>query len=99
MPVPRILRGATNKAVTVGSSSTEILAFNDQRGYATIINDSNEDVYLALEEAAVMNSGARLAANGGTYEIGGGGDNYFGSVYGICTSGSKVVVVTEINSI
>lgn len=96
---PRILQGATNKSVTIGTGSTEILSFNDQRGYATIINDSDEDIYLSLEDAAVIRKGILLATPGGTYEIGGGGDNFFGAVYGICASGSKDVVVTEINSL
>lgn len=95
---PRILEPSQNKAVVVGSATTKILNFNVQRGYATIVNDSDEDIYLALGADAVLNSGVRLGKNGGSFEIGGGGDNYFGEVSAICASGGKRLVVMELNT-
>lgn len=95
---PRILETAQNKSVIVGTGSTKVLLFNVQRGYATIVNDSDEDIYLAFGADAALNSGVRLNAMGGAIEIGGGGDNYFGEVSAICTTGGKRVVVMELNT-
>lgn len=98
MAAPRILQTSQNKSVIIGTGSTKVLLFNEERGYATIVNDSDEDIYLALGADAVLNSGVRLNAYGGSLEIGGGGDNYFGEVSAICTTGGKRVVVMELNT-
>ena len=89
-----IFQNATNTKVTVGSTSTLILAANSARGFATIVNDSDETIYLGFGEAAVLNEGLRIASSGGGYEI--NSTNLFiGPIYGISTSGSKVVSVME----
>jgi len=95
---PRILEPSQNKAVVVGSATTKILNFNVQRGYATIVNDSDEVVYLGIGADAVLNSGVRLNPYGGAIEIGGGGDNYFGEISAICASGGKNLVIVELNT-
>lgn len=95
---PRILDAGTNKAISVGSGSTKILNKNTRRGYVTIVNDSDSVIYLAFGEDAVMNSGTRLNPLGGSYEIGGGGDNYFDEVSAICAGGGKTLVVAEFNT-
>jgi len=80
--------------VTIGNTTTEILAYNANRVYAAIVNDSDQDIYLAFGEAAVMNKGIRINANGGSYEI--LIENlWLGTVNGICSSGSKNVCVVE----
>lgn len=83
-------------SVSVGSSTTEIFAANDDRQSATIVNDSDEEVYLGLGVAAVMNKGIRLNAAGGSYEIN-LSNPWVGTVNGICASGSKVVTITEVS--
>jgi len=82
-------------AVSVGATSTAILAANADRKYACIVNISDEWVYLGLGEAAVADQGIPLAPNGmGKYEI--TPDNRFvGAVNGICASGSKTVTKVE----
>jgi hypothetical protein len=85
----------SNAGVSVGASSTAILAANADRVYAVIVNDSDEAVYLALGEAAVMNAGVRLNANGlGTFELN-ATNPFVGVINGICASGSKNVTVVE----
>lgn len=59
----------TNIGVDVGTVSTLILAANANRRYAAIINDSDTPIYLAINAAAALNSGIRLNAGGGAYEI------------------------------
>ena len=78
--------------VTVGSTSTNVLAANASRKKAIIVNDSNETIYLKYGTGATANSGIRLNANGGSLEE----DVYTGIITGICASGGKVVTVTEI---
>lgn len=81
-------------AVSVGAASTAVLAANADRLAATLVNDSDEVIYLALGEAAVLNQGIRLNANGGSFTIN-ATNRWCGSVNAICTSGSKVLVYTE----
>ena len=57
----------------------------------TIVNDSDEVIYLSIEDAAVMNSGIRLNPNGGSFSDEFGTDK----VFGICASGSKNVTVCQ----
>ncbi len=80
---------------TVGSSTTAILVANASRTHAIVVNDSDEVIYLGLGVAAVLNRGIRLNAAGGWYEI--TLTNLFkGAINAICTSGSKVATVTEL---
>lgn len=83
-------------APTIGNTTTAALAANASRIYALLINDSDEAIYLKLGAAAVLNAGIRLNANGGSYEMSEKlGNLYVGAINGICTSGSKKLLVTE----
>ena len=81
----------TNSSVTVGTGSTEICDAAATRLSYTIVNDSDEVIYLSIEDAAVMNSGIRLNPNGGSFS-----DVFaYDKVFGICASGSKNVTVCQ----
>lgn len=56
-------------SVSVGASSTVVLASNAVRKGAVITNDSDTVIYLGIGSAAVLNSGIRLNSGGGVYEI------------------------------
>lgn len=84
----------TPTKVSVGSSSTTVLASNSHRLFAVFVNDSDETIYLSLSGTAVMNEGIRLNANGGAFEIN-ITNLYTGIVKAICASGSKNLTVTE----
>ena len=86
-----------NIAVNVTTASTEVLAANAGRAYALLINDSDTVVYLAIGEAAVANSGIRLTATGGSFEMSRAFNNLSGvAVYGIHGgSGNKVICGIE----
>lgn len=81
-------------SVTVGATSTSVLAENLSRKYLCLCNDSNETIYLSLGAAAQMNKGIRLNANGGVVEWF-GPNVHLVSIYGICASGSKVLTIME----
>jgi len=85
---------ATNTAVSVGAASTAILSANSTRLFAILVNDSDEEIYLALGDTAVMNEGIRLNASGGSFEIN-SNNLYTGAITAICTSGGKVLTVVE----
>jgi len=86
----------THSAVTVGSSTTEVLAASATRLYVLLVNNSSEDIYIKLGAEAVMNQGIRINAGGGSYEMSKLiGNLYVGVINGICTSGSKILLATE----
>ena len=90
MPDPRIfpIDSADDTVVLVGIASTLVLAANPFRGDADLTNDGDAIIYLARGNAAVVGSGIRLNANGGTYHI--GTNNLFlGEVYGISTDAQQ----------
>lgn len=71
MPDPRIwpIPSATDSFTAVGPVSTQVLAANPNRVDAEFINDSASIIYLARGNDAVVGSGIRLNANGGSYGI------------------------------
>ena len=84
----------TNGSVTVGATSTLVLAPKSGRLYALLINDSDETIYLGMGTDAVMNKGIRLSPYGGAIEL--DGDQPFkGAVRAICASGSKNLTYFE----
>ena len=83
---------ALNTSVTVGTTSTEVLAESKSLSKTIIINDSDETIYLAVGGPAVMNSGIRLNAAGGAVGLDGGFSAEQG-VNAICESGSKKLTV------
>ncbi len=61
----------THKApasATVGVTSAEVLAFNNSRRYAILINDSANKIFLGFGVPAELNKGILIAA-GSNYEI------------------------------
>ena len=96
MPDPLVwpINDATDTAVLVQAVTTKVLAANPGRHDAVFVNDSNQPIYLARGNAAVMNAGIRLNANGGNYEI--HRDNLFlGAINAIATGGDKNLTVSE----
>lgn len=82
---------------TIANSSTEILAKNPNRKVVLLSNDSDEDIYVALGEAAIMNEGVILCKK--TYlqcrlELA-GETRFIGAIYGICSSGGKNLSIIE----
>ena len=88
----RSASSATNTKVSVGLASTAVLADNSDRIEITIVNDSDEVVYLSLSDTAVMNEGIRLNAHGGAII----NNTYTGAIAAICTTGTKNITVSEI---
>ena len=87
-------QSADDKTVLVGTGSTGVLDRNPNRKFATFVNDSDQTIYVFLGSPAVLNTGIRLNAFGGNYEI--NATNLFtGPVTAICLSGGKNLVVME----
>ncbi len=86
MPDPRIwpIENVTDVFFPVTSASQVVLVANPNRADTDFTNDSDEIIYLARGNAAVIGSGIRLNPNGGSYHI--GTNNLFlGDIYGIST--------------
>lgn len=87
---------ATSSAITVGTSSTLVQA-TTTRQYMVIVNDGSNVVYLALngDAPAIANSGIRLNASGGNYELTPEDANlYQGAIRAIAVGGSSVITVS-----
>ena len=82
-----------NFNVTVGTSSTEVRAANTNRKLLILINDSDENIYIALGQTATLNNGIRLNKNGGSLIL--NDPKYTGVINAICSSGSKKLVGIE----
>lgn len=87
----------SHSVVTVGTVSGTALAANPARTYALFINDSDTAVYLSFgTAAAVVNSGVRLSANGGTLEMAATWGNLWrGQVMCISSAATKKLLITE----
>lgn len=88
----KVFSAKSSGSVTVGSSSTTVLAANSRRHEAIIVNDSDEAIYIKYGEDASLNSGIRLNASGGSIVE----ETYTGIITAICASGNKVLTVTEV---
>ena len=84
-------------AVNVTSATNVVLAANANRKYALIINNSDEEIFLALGTAAVAARGILLLSKGSSYEISAmQGNLYLGAINGIhAGAGNKQVLATE----
>lgn len=99
MAYPLFSKGS-GKGVIVANSSTLVLSANPQRVFARFTNDSDEEIYLMLGETAKKNRGIRLdkATNPNNFWEINNDNRYIGSVYAICSSGNKNLVISESNS-
>jgi hypothetical protein len=88
----RVSAPKTDDAVEVTTASTQILAANAERHTFTVVNDSDAVIYLKYGGTAVMNSGIRLNANGGSHTD----DVYIGELTGITAVGNKKVTIMEL---
>ncbi|GAG47568.1 unnamed protein product [marine sediment metagenome] len=88
------VESATDGAVPVGITTTEVLAANPRRADAVFVNDSNQPIYLARGNDAVLHQGIRLNANGGNYEIN-ASNLFLGAINAIAEGGAKVLTVSE----
>ena len=88
--------GAPPRGVAVATTSTLVSTPRDRKKIV-LTNDSDEDIYLARADSAVMNAGLRLNADGGSIvdEPDNTGYMYAGPWYAICSSGAKNLCVSE----
>lgn len=93
LPVGSYAGGKTNTNISVGSSTTAVLAANDRRRSVIIVNDASEAIYLAIGASAVLNRGIRLSSSGGVYQC--FRDCPKEAINAISTSGSQNVTVYE----
>lgn len=93
-----LMEKAADRSGNVTTASTLRLAANKMRQSATFINDSDEVIYLRLGQTATLNTGIRLNAVGGAYEIG-KANLWKGDVFAIHGgTGNKVLCIEEIES-
>ena len=93
-----IMEKAADHTADVTTGTTLVLPLNKTRTSALFINDSDTTIYLRLGQDAALNTGIRLNAAGGAYEI--TLINMFkGEVYAIHGgAGNKVLCIVEVES-
>lgn len=96
---PSSARGqeSTVGAVSVDTTSTQILSANPQRIAAVLVNDGVDVIYLKLGSSpALVNSGIRLNPAGGSIQI---DQNfpYIGEIHGIVATTASVITITELS--
>ena len=92
---PRV-NSATSTAVTVGNTSTSVLAANPDRKAVVLVNDSDTDIYVELSASATINEGVRLNAGGGSFRMDLSTGIYLGAISAIASAGSKNMTVIEL---
>ena len=79
---------------TVGVASAVALAANVNRVDCDFVNDSDNIIYLARGNAAIIGSGIRINPNGGSYRIG-TNNLFYGAIYGIATAAGSNLTISE----
>lgn len=88
-------RTPSHTTASVGTANVQVLAANQSRTYAVIINDSLDNIYLAFGETAIVNFGIKLTPDG-NYEMSGLlGNLYDGQINAIAESAANNICITE----
>ncbi len=96
MTDPRIhpIREVDDTFTTVGVGTTVVRLATPRRAELDLVNDSTQSIYLGFGNNAVIGSGKRLNAQGGSYHM--GPENlYHGSINAICAGGGANLCVSE----
>lgn len=89
------IASTTTTTLGVTTASQTALAANSARSFAFFQNDSDTTIYIKLGSAAVVSTGIRLNANGGSYQID-STNMYTGIVTAIhAGTGTKTLLITS----
>jgi len=84
----------TNSSSSVSTSSAQVLASNGLRQYAILVNDGDNNVYLAFNATATARSGLRLNSNGGALEIN-SQNLWLGAINAATETGTTTLTILE----
>ena len=84
------LQKASNLALSIDSTSAEVIPANERRKFLTIVNGSDVGIWLGFGEAAVVGEGVYLVSAGGAYNIT-PQNLWCGSIHAITASGDNKV--------
>jgi len=87
----------THSAAAIGIASTAVIAAEATRKSLLIINDSDKVIYLnAMGAPAVLNTGIRLNAAGGSFEMNlSAGNLSTAAINGIAATAGGILLVTQ----
>lgn len=92
---PDVKAKAVSGQVTAGTGSIVVRQANRNRSGLMIVNDSDVTVYLSYGEIAVINTGIRLNAGGGSLEIN-ATNLYRGPISCITSAPTKILTYIEV---
>jgi|ERR1035441_9362047 hypothetical protein len=82
--------------VKVKTTTTEVVAANENRNGLEIVNEGANSIFLQLGKAAVLNEGIFIAASGGSWNGMIGPVVWAGSVFGIAETAETSVSLAEV---
>ena len=86
---------ATTTTVGVTSAGQSVLALNENRNCAVLVNDSDTNIYIKLGASPALDTGILLNAYGGSFTIT-AANCYTGPITAVCNSATaKNLLVTE----
>ena len=94
--ISQVYVGSISEGRLASLEKASVLAASETASYRLMVNNSDEVIYINLGGTAAANTGIRLNASGGSYEMSVAGGNWFnGAITAICASGSKILLVTQ----
>ena len=94
MPLIWPIKSVNDTNVAVETGSTPVVAANPARADLELVNDSNQPIYLARGNAAVLNEGIRINKDGGSYSMN-NRNLFLGAIYAIAQGGAKNLTISE----
>ena len=94
MPLIWPVDSVSDTKVPVEVASTLVVAANPARADLELVNDSNQPIFVARGNTAVLNQGIRLNANGGSYSMN-NRNLFLGAIYAIAQGGAKNLTISE----
>ncbi len=81
---------------SIGGASTKVRDANPMRTILYLSNDSDEDLYVAINEAAILNQGIILQVGAVPVVLRDGDPGLRGAIHAISTTGGKNLAFLEL---
>lgn len=95
-PEDAAIGGSLSRGPALSTVSALVLDPNSRRKAFTLVNDSATDIYVSKVDPAVVHTGIRLNAAGGSYvNPDPAGRMWLGPIYAVALAGNPILCITE----